>query len=86
MARGLSMGVTSAKVYTNLMDGRGHTQAHHMGGKLSSPSALCRGHTQAHHMGGKLSSPLCPCNKGFNSASVLLDHLDLKHNSHPVLS
>ena len=52
-------------VYTILMDGRGHTQAH--------------------YMGGKLSSPLWPCNKGFNSVSVLLDHLDLKHNSHPVL-
>ena len=28
-----------SKVYTNFMDGRGHTQAHYMGGKLSSPSA-----------------------------------------------
>ena len=29
------------KVFTNLMDGRGHTQAHHLGGKLSSPLCPC---------------------------------------------
>ena len=51
------------KVFTNLIDGRGHTQVH--------------------HMGGKLSSPLCPCNKRFNSSSVLGDNMDLKHNAHP---
>ena len=29
------------KVFTNIMDGRGHTQAHHSGGQLSSPLCPC---------------------------------------------